>query len=53
MIDCECDIVEYLVVKVAAVDMVSVKGYTEVSSNGVHVNRLQLPGFEACFLIVR
>lgn len=43
----------YLTVVIVGIDMVLVKGYSQVRSDGVDVDRLQLPSFEACLLIVR
>lgn len=43
---------EYLIVVIITVDMVPVEGYLQVRSDGVHMDRLQLPSFEACLVIV-
>lgn len=42
----------YLIIHVVFVDVVLVKDQFEELPHGVHVHRLQLPGFAACLLVV-
>lgn len=42
----------YLIVVIVTVDMVPVEGYSEVCSNGIDVDRLELSRFEARLFVV-
>lgn len=44
---------EYLIVVIVTVHVVPMEGYSEVHSDGIHMDRFQLPRPEACPLIVR
>lgn len=43
----------YLIVVIVMVDMVPMEAYSQIGSDGVHVDGLQLPSFEAGLLVIR
>lgn len=43
----------HLTVEIVAVDMVAVEGYSEVRSDGINVDRLELSRFKARLFVVR
>lgn len=43
---------EHLIVVIVTIVMVPVEGYSQIRSNSIHMDGLQLPSFKTCLLVI-